>query len=95
MERTSRVPMAMPMTMETAKTRTPSAAARVTRKSAAVTLCSVRAEAAVDELVGGEHLAGEVARQEECRHDDAAEHVADDDLQEAEVAARRPRQGWR
>ena len=44
------------------------------------------AEALVDELVGGEHLAGEVARQKERGDDDAAEHVADDDLQEAEVA---------
>ena len=44
------------------------------------------AEAAVDELVGGEHLAVEVFRQEEHGDDDAAEHVADDDLQEAEVA---------
>ena len=44
------------------------------------------AEAAVDELVGGEHLAVEVARQEEGGDDDAAEHVAEDDLQEAEVA---------
>ena len=40
-ESTSRVPIAIPTTMETAKTRTPSAAARVSRKSSAVTLCSV------------------------------------------------------
>ena len=44
------------------------------------------AEAAVDELVGGEHLALEVVGQEESGDDDAAEHVADDDLEEAEVA---------
>ncbi len=44
------------------------------------------AEAAVDELVGGEHLAAEVAREKERGDDDAAEHVAEDDLEEAEVA---------
>ena len=44
------------------------------------------AEAAVDELIGGQHLALEVFWQEERGDDDAAEHVADDDLQEAEVA---------
>jgi hypothetical protein len=44
------------------------------------------AEAAIDELIGGEHLALEVLGQEEHGDDDAAEHVADDDLQEAEVA---------
>ncbi len=37
-ESTSPVPMAMPTTIDTAKTRTPSAAARVSRKSPAVTL---------------------------------------------------------
>ncbi len=47
------------------------------------------AEAAVDELVRGEHLAGEVARKEEGGDDDAAEHVTDDDLQKAEVAGER------
>ena len=86
MESTSRVPMAMPTTMETAKTRTPSAAARVTRKRRGSDFVQRSAEAAVDELVGGEHLAGEVARQEERCHDNAAEHVADNDLEEAEVA---------
>ena len=40
-DNTSRVPMAMPTTMLTAKTRTPSAAARVNRNNPAVTLCSV------------------------------------------------------
>ena len=44
------------------------------------------AEAAVDELIGGEHFAVEVSRQEEQGDDDAAAHVAEDDLQEAEVA---------
>ena len=47
------------------------------------------AEALVDELVGGEHLALKVVGQEDQRDDDAAEHVADDDLQEAEVAGER------
>ena len=37
-DRMSPVPMAMETTMETAKTRTPSAAARVSRKRPAVTL---------------------------------------------------------
>ncbi len=45
-----------------------------------------RAEAAVDELVGGEHLAVEVFGEKEDGDDDAAEHVADDDLEEAEVS---------
>ena len=86
MERMSPVPMAMPTTMETAKTRTPSAAARVSEEEAGGDFVQRGAEAAVDELVGGEHLALEVARQEERCDDDAAEHVADDDLEEAEVA---------
>ena len=38
------------------------------------------AEALVDELVGGEHLAAEVFGQKELGDDDAAEHVAEDDL---------------
>ncbi len=44
------------------------------------------AEAPVDELVGGEHLALKVAREKEHGDDDTSDHVADDDLQEAEVA---------
>jgi hypothetical protein len=44
------------------------------------------AETLVDELVGGQHLAAKVARQEEHRNHDAAEHVSDHDLQKAEVA---------
>ena len=44
------------------------------------------AEAAVDELIGGEHLALEVFWQEEQGHHDAPEHVSDDDLQEPKVA---------
>ena len=72
MESVSLVPMAMPTTMETAKTRTPSAAARVRRKRPAVDLVQSWAEALVDELVGGEHLALEVFRQEERGDDDAA-----------------------
>jgi hypothetical protein len=43
-------------------------------------------EAPVNELVGGEHLALEVAGQKERGDYDASEHVADDDLEEAEVA---------
>jgi len=43
-------------------------------------------KAAVDELIGGEHLAGEVAWQEERGDDDATEHVTEDDLQETEVS---------
>ena len=50
------------------------------------------AEATVDELVGGEHLAGEVARKKEGGDDDAAEQIPDHDLQEAEVA--RKRDAW-
>ncbi len=45
------------------------------------------AEAAVDELVGGEHLAAEVFWKKQEGDDDASEHVAEDDLQEAHVAA--------
>ncbi len=45
------------------------------------------AEAPVDELVCGEHLAAEVLGEEERGYDDAADHVAEDDLKEAEVAA--------
>ena len=56
MESVSPVPMAMPTTMEMAKTRTPSAAARVSRKSAAVTLCKNVPEALVDELVCRQHF---------------------------------------
>ncbi len=37
---TSPVPIAIPTTIDTANTRTPSAAARVSRNSPAVTLCS-------------------------------------------------------
>ena len=37
-------------------------------------------------MVGGQHFAAEVTREEEQRDDDAAEHVAEHDLQEAEVA---------
>ena len=44
------------------------------------------AEALIDQLIGGQHLACEVARQEERCNDDATDHVAEDDLQEAEVS---------
>ena len=44
------------------------------------------AEAAVDELVGGEELALEVFGKKEKGDDDAANHVAHDQLEEAEVA---------
>ncbi len=44
------------------------------------------AEAAVDQLIGGQHLPLKVFGQEERGHHDATEHIADDDLQEAEVA---------
>jgi hypothetical protein len=47
------------------------------------------AKAPVDELVGSHHLAGEVARKEEHRDHDAPQHVADHDLQEAEVSGER------
>src|ERR1700682_3879370 len=43
-------------------------------------------ETAGNRLVGGEHLSLKVPRQEDQRDDDAANHVAEDDLQEAEVS---------
>ncbi len=47
------------------------------------------AEAAADELVGGEHLAAEIMGQEKERDDDAGQQVSDDDLQKAEIALKR------
>jgi len=44
------------------------------------------AEAAFDELIGGEEFALEVAREEDEADYDAADEVAEDDLEEAEVA---------
>ena len=44
------------------------------------------AEAPVDELVGGEHLSLEVFGQEDDGNDDATDHVADDELEEAEIS---------
>ena len=72
--------------MEMAKTRTPSAAARVSRNSPAVTFVEDGAETLVDELVGGEHLAAKVLRQEERGNDDASQHVAENDLQETHIS---------
>jgi hypothetical protein len=66
--------MAMATTIETAK------------EEACGCLVKRAAEAPIDELVGGEHLAMKVARQEEHRYDDAADHVAEDHLKEAEVS---------
>ena len=43
-------------------------------------------ETLVDELVGGEHLALEVAGEKERGDYDPSDHVPDDDLEEAEVA---------
>ena len=86
MEGTVPVPKATVMTMETAKMRTPSAAARVAEKDACGESMQCGAEALSDELIGRHELAFKVARQEEHANDDAAEQVADSDLQEAEVA---------
>ena len=47
------------------------------------------AEAVVDQLIGRHHLALEVLRKEDRRHNDAPDHVSEDHLQEAEV----PREG--
>lgn len=44
------------------------------------------AEALVDELVGGEHFPLKIPGKEQRGDDDAAEHVADDDLKKAEVS---------
>ena len=79
------VPKATVMTMETAKMRTPSAAARVARKSPAVKRCKLFPEARTDELIRRHQLAFEVARQKEHTDNDAAEQVAQCDLQEPEV----------
>ncbi len=49
---------------------------------------SVVTEAAIDELVGGQHLAAKVARQKEQRDDNAPEHIAEYDLKEAEIAGK-------
>ena len=43
------------------------------------------AEAALDELVGGEQFAAKVLRDEEEADDRAADEIADDQLQEAEI----------
>src|SRR6516225_8896749 len=43
-------------------------------------------EAAVDELVRGEHLAAEILRDKDQADDYAAEQVAEDQLQKTEVA---------
>ncbi len=44
-------------------------------------------ETAAHQFVGGEHFAAEVLRKEEHRDHDASQQVAEDDLEEAEVAA--------
>ena len=43
-------------------------------------------ESPVDELIGRQHLALKVLRQEYRRHHDPSQHVADYDLQESEIA---------
>ena len=45
-----------------------------------------RTETAVDELIGREHIPGEIAGQKQSGDHDAPEEVAEHDLQEAEVA---------
>src|SRR5204863_2580363 len=47
----------------------------------------VFAEAAPHQFIGGEHLAAEVLRKKEYGDHDARQQVAENDLEEAEVAA--------
>ena len=87
------VPKATVMTMDTAKIRTPSAAARVARKRPAVKRCESLAKARADELIGRHELAFEVTRQEQQTDDDAAKQVADGYLQKSKVAGEGERRG--
>ncbi len=65
MEASSPVPSTMEMTMEMAKTRTPSARARSTRNVPAVNFSRALAEARSDQFIRRVQFAAEVVRQEE------------------------------
>src|SRR5260370_4276211 len=47
------------------------------------------AEALIDQLIRGQHLALKILRQEDQRHHNPSQHVADDDLQKSEVSRER------
>jgi len=64
MELTSPVPRMIEITMEIAKTRTPSASARRIRNVPAVSLRIPLSESPLHQFVGGEHLAAKIVREE-------------------------------
>ena len=79
-------PMISAIGIAVANTRTESASARVTMNTIDVNRRVARPKRCLEQRVRGDEIALEVARQQHVRDDEAADDVAGDDLQEAEVA---------
>ena len=86
MDQMSPEPRTMPTTMATAKTRTPSARARVTRNMLAVACLVRRPKPALHQLVRRIHFSLEIGRDQYEGDKNPADHVADDQLKERQVS---------
>ena len=84
-EAISPVPRTTEITIEIAKTRTPSANARTTRKVAPVKRRMRLPNRHPHQFVGGVHFTAEILRQEERRNNDTGEEISQDHLKESQI----------